>query len=65
MGYRVKRKIGEPGGGSTVWGEEELDFHLRYRPHLGACSQVIALESRYYFLVLRNIPAVPISIMKW
>ena len=65
VGYRVKRKIGEPGGRSTVWGEEELDFHLCHRPHLGACSQVIALESRNYFLVLRNIPAVPISIMKW
>ena len=36
MGYGAKRKIGEPCERSAVW---ELDFFLRPRPHLGACSK--------------------------
>ena len=36
MGYRAKRKMGEPGKRSAVWGR---DFCLRPIPHLGASSQ--------------------------
>ena len=54
---QVKRKIGKPGERSAVWGEEErkpfflsllseLDFCLRPRPHLGACSQAMSGVSR-------------------
>ena len=36
MGYRVKRKIGDPG---ALWPLSNLDFCLWLIPHLGACSQ--------------------------
>ena len=41
MGYRAKRKVGEPGKQSAVWGRlfSELDFCLRPIHHLGACTQ--------------------------
>ena len=46
-GIGRKKKIGEPGELSAVWGRplSKLDFCIRPIPHLGACSQAIEYES--------------------
>ena len=43
MGYRAKRKMGEPGERSAVW---ERDFCLRPIPHLGACSKATICKKK-------------------